>query len=299
MAGLKALLSRLNLLRKIRNRHRFAANRAQGLLAVEIRNTIGFGARLGWVLEMLAFCEDHDLAPFFRFTYPGSTTDYFSRFFSIRNRPQQAGTPAGFVSIYTIGELDLGKNYDQVLTIERAAGLMGKYLGIRQDIAEEVDHFCARHFSPQGVLGVHYRGTDKSAEAAPVSHEAVIQRIDAARGLLPPFERIFVSTDDAGFLRRIADSPLGDMVIFRQDSYRAEDDTPIHRSGRDMYDINRDALVNCLLLSRCDALVKTSSTLSSVSLLFNPSIPFLMLNRPFADYFPERELLKRSIQPPG
>lgn len=61
-----------------------------------------------------------------------------------------------------------------------------------------------------------------------------------------------------------------------------------------------EALVNCLLLSRCDALIRSASFLSGWSNVFNPALPVIMLNRPFdaALWFPDREVLKRAQTAP-
>lgn len=58
----------------------------------------------------------------------------------------------------------------------------------------------------------------------------------------------------------------------------------------------RDALVNCLILSRCDALLKTASILSGWSKLFNPQLPVSMMSAPYEEYlwFPERDIVGSS-----
>jgi hypothetical protein len=89
--------------------------------------------------------------------------------------------------------------------------------------------------------------------------------------------------------------------VFRQDSARSRDGRSIHGSPEaDKYDINRDAIVNCLLLSRCNALLKTASILSGWSKLFNPRLPVVMLNRPSGEHlwFPERALVGNTLFAP-
>jgi hypothetical protein len=62
----------------------------------------------------------------------------------------------------------------------------------------------------------------------------------------------------------------------------------------------RDAIVNCLILSRCEALLKTASILSAWSKLFNPRLPVVMLNRPPDEHlwFPERVLVGENLFEP-
>ena len=270
------------------NRRVFRANIDNGIMAVEIKNTIGFGARLSWVLEILAFCDEHNLRPAFRFTYPGSDSDFFQPFFKVNTAFSCALEKLKFVKIYTIGELDLGKNYDAVLTVESASYLINKYLVIQEDVLQEVDAFCTAHHFDRPTLGLHYRGTDKSAEAPPVSYENVEQHIRCFIKNNPDTRAVFVATDDDNFLRFMKQSSVGHLVVSRDDSFRARDNVAIHFSGHDKYALNRDAIVNCLLLARCHALLKTASILSAWSVLFNPGIQVTMLNQPFDNYFPER-----------
>ncbi len=281
-----------NFLQKIRNKRILQLNRQRGVMAVEIKNSIGIGARLEWVLEILAFCDDHKLSPRFRFSYSDSDTDYFTPFFKINDSEHSSEGVLPFAKIFTIGDLKLGKNYDQTLTLARASELIRKYLRVQDDIQQEVDSFCEEHFQGRKILGVHYRGTDKHEEAGVVTHANVEENIRYYLQQHPDIEAIFISTDAADFLREIEESSIGKQIFYRDDSFRSTDEVAIHFSGQNKYDINRDALVNCLLLSRCDALIKSASILSAWSVLFNPEISLVMLNTPHEEYFPERELLK-------
>ena len=296
---MKNQLRRFNFIQKSRNRKIFKANVQNKLVAVEINNTIGIGARLAWVLEILAYCDEHHLQPQFRFTYPGSSTDYFKPFFRITTDAPALAPPIQFVKIFTIGELELGKNYDTVLTVELASHLIKKYLGIDEDILREVDTFCAENFADPNVLGIHYRGTDKSTEAPAVTYEQVQENIELYIKKFPETTAIFVSTDDHHFLKYMQNGAIERPVTSREDSFRAKDNAPIHLGNHNKYDINRDALVNSLLLSRCRALIKTASILSGWSVLFNPDIQLIMLNHPYDKYFPERALMERVLYEAG
>lgn len=261
-------------------------------MAVEIKNSVGIGARLEWVLEILAFCDDHKLSPRFRFSYSDSDTDYFAPFFKINDPEHLSEGVLPFAKIFTIGDLKLEKNYDQSLTLARASELIQKYLRVQDDIQQEVDSFCEEHFQGRRILGVHYRGTDKHTEAGAVTHTNVEENIQYYLQQHPDVEAIFISTDAADFIKEIEKSTIKKQIFYRDDSFRSTDEVAIHFSRQNKYDINRDALVNCLLLSRCDALIKSASILSAWSVLFNPDIHLVMLNKPYDTYFPERELIK-------
>ena len=271
-----------------------------GVLGVEIRSSVGLGAKLEWCLEIMAYCDEKGLRPQFRFSYPDTRqqADHFGRLFRMR------GPDPGelrFITIGSIVELDLGKDYDRLLTIELASHLIHKYLAVRDDVIREVDDFCGRHFAGGQVVGIHYRGTDKVQESPRVSYENVRRNIQRYLELHPRTDGIFVATDDANFLDYLQGAAVGRRLMWRDDSFRSRDGSSIHESPHtDKSQINRDAIVNCLILSRCEALLKTASILSGWSKLFNPRLPVVMLNEPREDqlWFPERVLVAENFFEP-
>jgi hypothetical protein len=271
-----------------------------GMFAIEIRSTVGLGAKLEWCLEIMAFCDEHGLLPRFRFSHPDADrgADYFGSLFRVR---QAQDRPARFVTISSIVELDLGKDYDRVLTIELAHSLIDKYLEVREEVAGEVAAFCQRHFGNRRALGVHYRGTDKVRESPRVPYDSVRKNIEHYLKLFPDTDCIFVSTDDANFLDHLRSVSIGRPIVWREDAFRSRDGSSVHESAvTDQYQMNRDAIVNCLILSRCAALLKTASILSGWSKLFNPSLPVIMLSRPHEGHlwFPESALIRECLFEP-
>ena len=67
-------------------------NSRNGVLAVDICNRNGMGAKLEWCLEILAYCDAHGMLPQFRFSYPDSrpNEDYFGPYFSLRREAKSA-----------------------------------------------------------------------------------------------------------------------------------------------------------------------------------------------------------------
>jgi hypothetical protein len=68
--------------------------------------------------------------------------------------------------------------------------------------------------------------------------------------------------------------------------------TPVHLSGRlpGNFEMGRDSLINCLILSRCRVLVRTCSLLSSWASIFNPALDVVLLNESFEgkSWYPDR-----------
>ena len=281
-------------LRKSRIRQQAKVQQSKGVFAVEIKNHLGIGARLIWCLEIILFCKEHRLKPSFKFSYNGSdvSEDYFGAFF----QTDKSSGNADWITIKTIGDLGFAKNYNRELTLETAHQLITEYLVLRPEITMEVNEFFQQQLHSEKTLGLHYRNTDKKSEASPVTYENVLLNLDFALKQHPELKRIFVSSDDKLFIDFMKRSHLSGLVCMRDDSFRSPDGIAIHERGDvNKYDINKDAIVNMMILSKCSFVLKTASILSSCSLLFNPEIPFAMLNRPFDNklWFPESELLNR------
>ena len=275
-------------------------NSRNGVFAVEIRSCVGLGAKLEWCLEILAYCHEHGLVPQFKFSYPDSKKpeDYFGRFFILK-ATGDPGKTVRFTTISSITELNLGKDYDTILTIELATYLIEKYLAIQQDIMNEVESFRFQHFANKRVLGVHYRGTDKAEESPVVSYDTVRRNIEHYLEFHGETDCLFISSDDLNFIENMESASVGLPIIHRNDSFRSRDHHSIHKSAdTDKYQVNRDAIVNCLLLSRCDALLKTPSILSGWSKLFNPKLPVVILSQPYDQWFPERDLIRENLFEP-
>lgn len=111
-------------------------------------------------------------------------------------------------------------------------------------------------------------------------------------------KKLFISSDDPAFVDWFAKAADGKLaVVIHPDEERSRNGLAIHYDpSGNKYRKGFEALVNCLLLSRCNALLRTSSFLSAWSSIFRPELPVTLLNEPYANacWFPDNELLKRS-----
>ena len=281
------------------------------IFAVNINSEVGFGANLEWCLEIFIHCETHKLTPYIQLTgsnYISSQLgkDYFAYFFenirlSDEDKLKIKNKKICISKISHINQLGLPENYDLKLTISNAAALISKYIRIKKEILDEVDSFCHAYFG-KNVLGLHYRGTDKEGESPRVDWEKVERNVQYYLKKYYNTDCIFISSDEIDFIhyfeKQIHNQFPNVSVIYRNDKFRSHDRRSFHRRFRgDYYHKGRDALVNCLLLSKCDVLMKTASILSGWSKLFNPELPVIMLNEPKEKYlwFPEREIVKQTL----
>jgi len=281
------------------------------IFAVNINSEVGFGGNLIWCLEIFMHCETYNLTPYIQLTGSNYTStelgkDYFAYFFeniqlSEEDKLKIKNKKICISKISHISQLGLPENYDLQLTISNAANLIAKYIRIKENVIDEVDSFCDAYFGNH-VLGLHYRGTDKEGEAPRVDWEKVTRNVQYYLKKTHKTDCVFISSDEIDFIHYIEKqinkhfSKIS--VIYRSDKYRSHTRRRLHgRFQGDNYHKGRDALVNSLLLSRCDVLMKTASYLSGLSKVFNPEIPVIMLNEPHKEYlwFPEREIVKQTL----
>lgn len=165
------------------------------------------------------------------------------------------------------------------LSREYAYSLIQKYMKLKPSIHQKLIDFVEQQFQGHFIIGVHYRGTDKIAEAPPISYEVVAQAILNQVQLLQRWDfKIFVATDEQKFLDYINACFPGRVIC--QEAYRSQTGFPIHYTPTSRpYQMGEEALLDCLLLSQTHFLIRTSSNLSLWSSYFNPFIPVISLNK--------------------
>jgi hypothetical protein len=253
---------------------------------------LGLGARIVETIELLMFADENKIQLNMNYGYKNKGNhNYFEDLFeyTIQNKKDQK-----YTKIRHISELDLPKDYNQLLTIKTANRLFNKYLKIKNDILEEVINFAKDHFEGN-ILGLHYRGTDKSGEAPKVELDYVYEIIlGTIKNSTVKYSVLFISSDENACIEffKIKKVPL--KIIWRNDIYRSTDGNQFHRNTlNNMTIINREALINCLLLSKCHLLIKTASILSDCCKIFNPDLEMIILNAPHSSkltWWPASEL---------
>jgi len=160
---------------------------------------------------------------------------------------------------------------------------------VKKDILDQVELFRKERMGQGYLIGVHYRGSDKWLEANFISYLQVIEEVKKVV-LKHEKSQIFVATDEKGFLDAMIEA-FGNKVIF-YDSFRSENQEPIHYQNRAPYLRGKEALIDALLLSKSHILLRTNSNLSAVSAFFNPNMDVVNLNQVRQEWF--LELIKEG-----
>jgi len=186
-----------------------------------------------------------------------------------------------------------------------------KYFIINPNILDKVNKFTD-NFS--NVLGVHFRGTDKNTvkwmtHCSAEEFIAIIKEHVSKNN----YDRIFVASDEAQFIEELAKSVNLPIIYYDQ----ITTSTPIHLDRLEIitdlikklkkadteekirleYKLKteaqynqkllEDAIINCLILSKCKIVIKTHSQLSGYAKVFNPELEIYKVNESLTDYWPE------------
>lgn len=263
---------------------------------------IGLFAQLSACLNFFRHAEARGFLPFVRLSslnYLDSDMgdDWFQYYFDHRMLGDAHSSSAS--RVLKIGNVKEMPDFDHDLSLAEANALFFRYVRIKPEIIDAVDRFCQAYLVGEFTVGVHYRGTDKVVEAALLAYDAVFSIIDTVLTQRPGVKGLFVASDEQAFIGRVA-SRFPDLQITAfDDSVRSRDGRPVHLGQRapGNYLMGRDALMNSLILSRCGAVVRSTSFLSAWSSIFNPALPVILVNTPYDHklWYPEREIMKTAI----
>lgn len=172
---------------------------------------------------------------------------------------------------------DLCANHvERTMVRNRAADLIDRHIGPAPHVRDMVEEFIAR-WQGAAVIGVHYRGTDKVVDARRVPYDEVAAKIADRLSAAGRHSQVFVATDEDAFVEFVR-RRFPDRVLAR-DLFRSSDGRPIDVVNDDgNYQKGLDAVVDCLLLSRTDFLIRTASNLGLCATFFNRRLPTVLLN---------------------
>ena len=171
------------------------------------------------------------------------------------------------------------------------------YFRIPDRIVEMADEFGDLGHT----LGLHFCATDEEPGATgtnPVSHNDMLVLTSDFLDSHPEVESIFVATDEPSFAREVEESFLDKQVMHTVDTapHRDESDESENPKRADQ------AMLDCLLLSRCRYVIKCQSALSGFAKVLEPRLQAyrisankMAVNVP---YFPDAYLPKLPTDDP-
>jgi hypothetical protein len=200
-----------------------------------------------------------------------------------------------------------------------------KYFKFNQLIVDDTNLFTKK-FANKKVLGLHYRGTDKN-KVKWVTHINIEEFIKIIEYHLTKntYDVIFISTDDNIFIEHMNEKYSSKYEILHYDDLKNdENNNSIHLNRLSLMenkikeinkkahanDINRmvlmesnlkketkinefllqNVIINSLILSKCDCVLKTHSQVSAYSKIFNPDLKIYRVNSCYACCWPDSHI---------
>ena len=232
----------------------------------------GFFSLFFQVIGAIEFCEHagHNLVVDFNTGYYLDTnkgmnwwryyfeTDQYS--YTDRNAQRHRIDDDIVLKTFSIYGRNLGTKVGHAITAQ---------ITINPDITEYISNFVSQNFTSGYTIGVHYRGTDKvegsTKESIRIPYSNILKHLEQ----YPSSSMIFVATDEESFLEEMKQH-FTERVIYI-DALRSTNDDPIFQSDdHSGFQKGKEALIECLLLSRCDILIRTDSNLSHACRFFSP-----------------------------
>jgi hypothetical protein len=267
-----------------------------------------FGGIILWLMEILPGLERIDPMPRFEIKSIkyGNAPDFIvvpgvleekstyhqdvvrASFLALRNHPMM---------IYVLGD-DFKSNHD----------LFNRFFSIPKQLTDTVDNLIEKSSSGNfdRTLGVHYRGTDKNVDhkqTNPVSKEYMCSIVADVLKNNADIDQIFLATDQYDFLHFLenyisVDFPGRNMPIINCGETHFWKDIDITKNDKKA----NDAMIDCILLSKCQIVVKCQSALSAFAKVLNPNLQIYSVSasKMFADipYWPDAYIEKyRSNDP--
>lgn len=159
---------------------------------------------------------------------------------------------------------------------QRAKGreTIRKYIKLKGHIQEKVDSFYHKHLTGAFVLGLHVRGTDLHYAPAVAPAEYFVHVDDYLQK--HPDLKIFLATDQSQYVD-IFSLRYGNRLFYTK-CFRSDNEVaPFNRTEVSPYQKGEDVLLDMLLLSRTDFIIKGSSNVGEMALYFNEDLECLDL----------------------
>ncbi len=151
---------------------------------------------------------------------------------------------------------------------------VASYIKVKESILTEVDTFFDHKMKGNRVLGVHIRGTDMRY-APPVPMECFTTEID--RQLDLGFDKVFIATDQSQYIEILVQR-YQDRLIYLDCLRSTDANNPMWLADRSPAQQGKEVLVDTLLLSRCNFMLKCPSAVSEFAHYFWPMLNSLDLN---------------------
>src|ERR1700751_1882574 len=207
----------------------------RGIFSIEIQENSGFFSVMQMVLFILMYCDEKCLTPCISargglYGDAEGKLDWFPVFFE-SVYPASGAAVTHKVRTSTVRDLvQLGfrQRYEARLRLRSASELFFAHYRPAAHIYAEVDSICHKLGLGTSTLGAHFRVTDKTLEAVPVSWGSFCRQVESTRAENPQLTNIFISSDEQAFIDFFVVWPFGKPVKVAPAKLLAHGSTPVH-----------------------------------------------------------------------
>ena len=174
-------------------------------------------------------------------------------------------------NVYFVSNL-FGKDFFKDTNTEDLCRYFKDNLKIKKKYKRIVNFFSNKYFKDKKILGVHFRGTSYKRSPGhpfPATKKQILKKINKLQ-LDNNYDKIFIVTEEENYKKFLV-SNFTDKSLFLKSSYRSDknDAFEIYPRHRHRYKLGREALVETMLLSKCDGLIYVASNISSSAIALN------------------------------
>ncbi len=166
----------------------------------------------------------------------------------------------------------LTQDFEERQIQQKLPKIIKKYIHIKPHITDKVKSFYNSNFKDNVVIGVHYRG--RKNERIPYNRVSDEIHRYLQENKIKQF-RIFISTNEQPFLDSMRMRFATQILSLPGLRSNAKDPTEIKAP----YIHGERELMDCLLLTKTNVMIYTSSYLSEWALLFNPELPAIQVTK--------------------
>lgn len=193
--------------------------------------------------------------------------------------------------IREVGGLEAGSTVGGWISSEQRIALnkiMKKNLVVKPHILNKVDKFVSENFSNHKVLGIHIRGTDvfhnqRPKPKPPLPFRYITRKIDLYIEK-EKYDRVYVASDQIHTINKLKEI-YGDIIInYPSLTYNLMEGHEGHIYNKNVnegYMRGEDSIVESILLSQTNFLLRTLSNFTTFSLIYNSTIDFCEVDLPF------------------
>jgi len=240
-----------------------------------------FSSFLG-VVNHLVFCKQNNLVPV---VYWDNQSLYFDKNANNTNNNvwEYYFEPVSHLA-YETGDLihrsfssEAGAPSYYFSNRELVCKIVEEYIHVKSHIKNKVDQFYEKYMHGKKTIGIHLRGTDK-IPALPSLHRENMPWEELFK-LVNSYEdhQFFIATDEQELLEKAKESLKGTVIY--SDSIRSTNSSSLHHGNAiiNKAQIGEQAVIDVLLLAKCDHFFASYSNLSFAVIYFNQNIPYTQI----------------------